>query len=170
MNRRQFIKSTTVAAAVPLILTKTSLFGANAPSNKLNIALIGAYGRGSQHWDGLASQNIVALCDVDETHLDLAQKKFPGAKRYVDWRECLGHQGLDAVVICTLDHTHAFISNWALNRGLHVYCEKPLANTIEEARVVRATWLKSKTKLATQVGMQRHAFPNFNRVRELIQD
>jgi predicted dehydrogenase len=62
------------------------------------------------------------------------------------------------------------VANWAMNRGLHVYCEKPLANTVEEARVVRATYLKHKHKLATQVGTQRHANENFNRVREWIQD
>ncbi len=72
--------------------------------------------------------------------------------------------------VCTLDHTHAFITNWAMNRGKHVYCEKPLANSVEEARVIRATWLKNKDKLATQVGTQRHEFPNFNRVREMIRD
>jgi predicted dehydrogenase len=88
----------------------------------------------------------------------------------VDWRKCLEQKDLDAVVICTTDHTHAFIANWALNRGLHVYCEKPLAVSVEEARVVRANWLANKTKLATQVGMQRHADPNFNRIRELIRD
>jgi predicted dehydrogenase len=77
---------------------------------------------------------------------------------------------LDAVVICTTDHTHAFIANWALKRDLHVYCEKPLAITVNEARTVRATWETKKGKLATQVGMQRHAQPNFNRVRELIRD
>lgn len=171
MNRRHFLKSTTLATtAAPLILTRMSVFGADAPSNKLNLALIGAYGRGSQHWGGLASQNIVAICDVDQKHLDLAQQKFPAAKRYVDWRECVDHKGLDGVVICTPDHSHAFITMWAMNRGLHVYCEKPLANTIEEARLVRALYLKNKNKLATQVGTQRHAFPNFNRVREMIQD
>lgn len=170
MNRRKFIKSTTIAAAAPLILTKTRLFGDDAPSNKLNIALLGAHGRGSQHYDALATQNIVAICDVDENHLDLAQQRFPAAKRYIDWRECLGHPGLDAVFICTPDHSHAFISNWAMNRGLHVYCEKPLGNTVEESRLVRATYLKNKQKLATQVGTQRHALANFNRVRELILD
>ena len=74
------------------------------------------------------------------------------------------------MVICTADHTHAFIANWALNRDLHVYCEKPLAISVEEARIVRANWLKKKDKLATQVGMQRHAMQNFNRVRELVRD
>ena len=88
----------------------------------------------------------------------------------MDWRKCLEQKDLDAVVICTADHTHAFIANWAMNRDLHVYCEKPLAIRVEEARVVRANWLTKKDKLATQVGMQRHAIANFNRVRELIRD
>ncbi|NIL98991.1 MAG: Gfo/Idh/MocA family oxidoreductase, partial [Planctomycetales bacterium] len=56
-------------------------------------------------------------------------KKFPKAKHYVDWRKCLEQKDLDAVICCTTDHTHAFIANWALNRDLHVFCEKPLGNT-----------------------------------------
>jgi predicted dehydrogenase len=88
----------------------------------------------------------------------------------VDWRQCLDHPGLNAVVICTADHTHAFIANWAMDRGLHVYCEKPLANCVEEARVVRATYLKNRNKLATQVGTQRHEHENFNRIQELVRD
>jgi predicted dehydrogenase len=170
MNRRQFISRTAIAAA-PLVFTKFSLFGANAPSNKLNLALVGAWGRGEAHFDALATQNVVALCDVDENHLAFGLNKFPKAKTYVDWRKLLDDHrvlGLDGIVICSADHTHAFITNWAMNRGLHVYCEKPLANTIEEARSVRANYLKHRHKLATQVGTQRHAFPNFNRVRELI--
>ena len=170
MNRRKFLKASTIAATAPLILTKFNLFGADAPSNKLNLALIGAYGRATAHYDGLATQNVIAICDVDSKHLDLAQQKFPGAKRYADWRECVDHNGLDGVVICTPDHSHALITMWALNRNLHVYCEKPLANTIEEARLIRATYLQKKKQLATQVGTQRHAFPNFNRVRELVLD
>src|ERR1041385_6757430 len=125
MKRRHFLKSATlVATAAPLILTKMRVFGADAPSNKVNIALLGAHGRGSQHYDILVTQNIVAICDVDEKHRDLANQRFPAAKRYIDWRECLGHPGLDAVFICTPDHMHAMITMWAMNRGLHVYCEK----------------------------------------------
>lgn len=153
-----------------LILPRTTLFGANAPSNKLNIALIGTWGRGEAHFNAIATENVVALCDVDENHLAFGAKRFPKAKQYVDWRPCLDQKDVDAVVICSADHTHAFISNWALNRGQHVYCEKPLANTVEEARVVRANYLKNKNKLATQVGMQRHALENFNRLRELVKD
>lgn len=173
MNRRQFISRTALAAAAPLVITRFSVFGADAPGNKLNLALIGSGGRAEAHYNALLTQNVVALCDVDENHLAAALLKFPGAKTYVDWRKLLDDHkalGLDGVVICTLDHTHAFISNWAMNRGLHVYCEKPLANTIEEARIVRANYLKNKSKLATQIGTQRHAFQNFNRIRELIRD
>jgi predicted dehydrogenase len=173
MNRRKFLKSTALAAAAPLVITNFKLFGADAPGNKLNLALVGTWGRGEAHFDSLATQNVVALCDVNEDHLAFGLKKFPGAKTYVDWRKLLDdHQtlGLDGVVICTTDHTHAFITNWAMNRGLHVYCEKPLANTVEEARIVRANYLQNKNKLATQMGVQRHAFQNFNRVRELIRD
>ena len=83
MNRRTFIKSTGLAAAAPLILPTTRLFGADAPSNKLNIALIGVYGRGNAHWNSLSTQNVVALCDVNEKHLDLAAAKFPSAKHYL---------------------------------------------------------------------------------------
>ena len=170
MKRRHFLRSVALSTAAPLILPRIRLFGADAPSNKLNIALIGTWGRGEAHFAGIASENVVALCDVNEEHLAFAAKKFPDAKHYVDWRECLEQKDIEAVVCCTADHTHAFVANWAMNRGKHVYCEKPLANSIEEARAVRANYLKNKHKLATQVGTQRHALENFNRVRELVRD
>ena len=170
MKRRNFLNTTTAAGAGLLILPSGTRAGANAPSNKLNIALIGTWGRGEAHFDSIAQENVVALCDVNESHLVDAVKRFPNAKTYADWRKCLEQKDVNAVVICTADHTHAFIANWALNRDMHVYCEKPLAITVEEARVVRQKWLSKKTKLATQVGMQRHAFPNFDRLREMIRD
>jgi len=168
--RRKFLKTAAAAGGAFLILPSGTFASENSPSNKLNIALIGAHGRATAHYAGIKSENIVALCDVDEDHLGLAAKEFPGAKHYVDWRKCLEQKDVDAVVCCTLDHTHAFVANWAINRGMHVYCEKPLANTVEEARVVRANYLKNKNKIATQVGTQRHAKKNFDRVRELILD
>ncbi len=173
MKRREFLKSTTTTAAAAgglLLLPSGARAGKNAPSNKLNVALIGVGGRGQAHYSSLADESVVALCDVYEKRFAKGLEYFPKAKTYVDWRKCLEQKDLDAVVICTADHTHAFIANWALNRDLHVYCEKPLAISVEEARVVRAKWLKKKDKLATQVGMQRHANPNFNRTRELILD
>jgi predicted dehydrogenase len=170
MKRRQFLKSVAFTGAVGLILPRTTLFGADAPSSKLNVALIGTWGRGEAHFGALASENVVALCDVNEDHLAFGAKRFPGAKTYVDWRKCLEQKDINAVVCCTADHTHSFVANWAMNRGYHVYCEKPLANSVEEARVVRATYLKNKNKLATQCGTQRHEIENFNRVRELVRD
>jgi predicted dehydrogenase len=170
IQRRQFLKSAAFMGAAGLILPRMKLFGADAPGNKLNIALIATGHRAQDHFEIMAKENVVAICDINEKHLASAAVKFPKAKQYADWRKCLEQKDIDAIVCCTLDHTHAFVTNWAMNRGKHVYCEKPLVNSVEEARVIRATWLKNKGKLATQVGTQRHQFRNFNRVRELIRD
>ena len=167
-SRRQFIKTGLTAGAGLTILPSGTL--ANSPNGKLNIALIGAYGRGQRHWNSLDQENVVALCDVDSEFLGYAKKRFPKAETYEDWRKCIDQKDLDAIVCCTPDHTHAFITNWAINRDLHAYIEKPIAITVHEARTIRAAYLPKKNKLATQVGMQRHADPNFDRVRELIQD
>lgn len=169
-KRRQFLKSMACAGAGAMILPRLKLFGSDAPSNKLNIALMGTWGRAEAHFDALSKENVVAICDINEDHLTFGASKFPNAKKYVDWREAIEQKDIDAVVVCTLDHTHAFITNWAMHRGKHVYCEKPLANSVEEARLIRSTWVKNKHKLATQVGTQRHAFENFNRVREMVRD
>ena len=170
MQRRQFLKAAALSGAGALILPRVRLFGADAPSNKLNVALIGTWGRGEAHFGVLKSENVVALCDVNKDHLAFGAKQFPDAKTYEDWRKCLEQKDINAVICCTADHHHAFVSTWAMNRGMHMYCEKPLANTVEEARTVRATYLKNKTKLATQCGTQRHEYENFNRVREMILD
>jgi len=172
MKRRQFLKTAAFSGAAGLILPRLHLFGAEAPSNKLNVALIGTWGRGEAHFGSLSRESVVALCDVNEEHLAYGARKLnvPNAKQYVDWRKCLDQKDIEAVVCCTADHTHAFVANWSLNRGKHIYCEKPLGNCVEETRVVRANYLKNKDKLATQVGTQRHEYENFNRVRELILD
>src|SRR5690349_4830564 len=126
MKRRQFLQSVALTGAAGLVLPGTKLFGADAPANKLNIGLIGTWGRGEAHFGAISSENVVALCDVNEDHLAFGAKRFPQAKTYTDWRKFLDQKDLNAVVCCTADHTHAFVANWAMNRGLHVYCEKPL--------------------------------------------
>ena len=153
-----------------MVLPSGTLFGAGSANNRLNIALIGAWGRASQHYSALGDENIAVVCDVHKGNLAKALKEFPKATPYEDWRKALDHPGLDAVLCCTTDHTHAFVANWAMNRDLHVYVEKPMAITAHEARTMRETYLSKKGKLATQVGTQRHAFPNFNRLREMVQD
>ncbi len=169
MQRRDLLRS--AAAGIGLTILKSgSLKGQNAPSDKLNIALIGVWGRGTAHYNTLLNENVVALCDVNDTRTREAVRIFPKAKTYWDWRRCLDQKDVEAVVICTADHHHAFIANWALNRGMHVFCEKPLGITVEEIRTVRANYLKQRARLATQHGTQRHAYPNFERIRELILD
>jgi predicted dehydrogenase len=171
LSRRQFLQSAAAATGAGLIILPGGVLrGADAPSKKLTVALIGVGGRGRAHFGAVKNENVVALCDVSDKALASAAQVFPDAKHYVDWRKCLDHKEVDAVICCTTDHTHAFVSNWAINRGMHVYCEKPLANCVAEARLVRANYLKNRHKIATQVGMQRHEFTNFNRVREAVLD
>jgi len=170
MARRQFLKTAAAAGAGLVILPSGVVSGADSPNNKLNIAMVGAGGRAGAHFGTAKNENIAALCDVDEKHLGQAAKNFPKAKTYADWRKCVDQKDLDAVICCTTDHTHAFVSSWALNRDLHVYCEKPMGITVNEVRLLREKYVAKKDKLATQQGTQRHQYPNFNRVRELIRD
>lgn len=169
MKRRNFIKSVTATGAGLIILPSGSLSGQSA-NNKLNIALIGAHGRGSAHYRYLKNENVVALCDVESNNMALAAKQFPNAKQYKDWRKCLEQKDIDAVLIATPDHHHAFISIWAMNRGKHVFCEKPVADSVFEAREVRKVYLANKNKLATQHGTQRHEKENFDRVAEWVRN
>jgi len=169
MQRRDVLKSAAAAAGLTILRSGT-LRGQNTPGNKLNIALIGVWGRGTAHYNLLKNENVVALCDVNDNRTKEALEIFPKAKTYWDWRLALDQKDVEAVIICTADHHHAFIANWALNRNMHVYCEKPLGITVEEARTVRANYLSKRTKLATQHGTQRHAYPNFERLRELVMD
>ncbi|MBP7051369.1 MAG: Gfo/Idh/MocA family oxidoreductase [Phycisphaerae bacterium] len=168
VNRRTFLTHTAALGAGITILQSGILRAGNSPNEKLNIASIGVGGRGAADLDGVKSENIVALCDVNEQNLAAAAKLYPGAKLYSDWRKCLEQKDIDAVVCATTDHTHAFVNIWAMNRGKHVYCEKPLANSVEEARMVRETYLKNKGKIATQMGTQIHASDNYRRMVELI--
>jgi predicted dehydrogenase len=169
MQRRDLLKSAAAGAGLT-ILRSGMLRGQSAPSNKLNIALIGVWGRGTAHYNVLRNENVVALCDVNDIRTKEALEIFPKAKTYWDWRRVLDQKDVEAVVICTADHHHAFIANWAINRNMHVYCEKPLGITVDEVRTVRANYLSRKAKVATQHGTQRHAYPNFERLRELILD
>jgi predicted dehydrogenase len=168
--RRRDVLRTTAATAGLTILKSGTLRGQNAPSNKLNIALVGVWGRGTAHYSSMMNENVVALCDVNDLRTKEALEIFPKAKTYSDWRRMLDQKDIEAVIICTADHHHAFIANWALNRDMHVFCEKPLGISVEEVRVVRENYLKRRAKLATQHGTQRHAYPNFERLRELILD
>ncbi|MFH1269402.1 MAG: Gfo/Idh/MocA family oxidoreductase [Planctomycetota bacterium] len=168
-NRRRFLKNTAWAGiGIWAAGTARTSLG-RSPNEKLNIGVIGASGRGGANTASVATENIVALCDVDSKRLAEAAAKHPQATQYADWRKLLEQKDLDAVLVSTTDHTHALACVWAMNRGLSVYCEKPLAHSCHEARVMQETYLKNKDKLATQMGTQIHATDNYRRVVELVQ-
>ncbi len=168
VTRRSLLKASAAASAAFMVVKSGVLAAGKAPSDRLNIAGIGVGGRGHANLSELTNENIVALCDVNADNLAAAARQFPNAKKHVDWRKCLEQNDIEAVVCSTTDHTHAFINIWAMNRGYHVYSEKPLANSVEEAHLVRETYLKNKGKLATQMGTQIHATDNYRRMVELV--
>ena len=174
-NRREFLKRSALVGAGLVVTGTRSLAGETgkkqAPSDKLNIAIAGAWGRGRSNTGQVRGENIVALCDVNEQNLARAAKQFPNAKTYHDWRKMLDQEkNIDAVVCSTTDHTHAFVSVWAMRRGKHVYCEKPVAHSVYEARVVQDTYNKMKAQgVRTQMGTQIHAGGNYRRCVELVQ-
>ena len=173
-DRREFIKIGTAAAAAAGVLATGawSQLAAAEPKaviEKLNIACIGTYNRAAADINGVRGENIVALCDVDKNYLDRTAKKFPSARTYADYREMLESEDdkIDAVVVAAADHHHAPATIRAIRKGKHVYCEKPLTHTVEEARIIAAA--AKKAGVATQMGTQIHAGDNYRRVVEMIQ-
>jgi hypothetical protein len=165
IDRRQFLKTTAVA-----LVGASSLGAASrrlSPNEKLNIGVVGVANRGGDNLNGVAGENIVALCDVDEKLLGAAAQKFPSAKTYVDFRKLIDQSDIDAILVSTPDHTHAVACVAALNSGRHLYCEKPLTRTVSECRRVRE--LAARHKAVTQLGTQIHGGNNYRRVVELIQ-
>jgi predicted dehydrogenase len=139
-----------------------------AAGEKLNLAVVGIRGHGANNLKAVQGENIVALCDVEQKHLDKVVPGFEGARGYRDYRDMLASEpSLDAVVVSTADHTHGVIAAAALRRGLDVYCEKPLAHTVHEVRVL--TELASKHGAVTQMGTQIHAWENYRRMVEHIE-
>jgi len=169
LTRRQFIVCSAMAASVTTLTGYTATRPRRVSANdKLNIAVIGSGGRGTTNLKEVGDENIVALCDVNEERLDAAAAKLPKAHKYVDFRKLYDEsKDIDAVVVCTTEHTHAFAMMPAIQLGKHIYCEKPLAHSVWETRVI--TEAARKARIVTQMGTQMHATNNFRRVVELIQ-
>ena len=165
-SRRTFLANTSALATSTLAFP--AILSAQSPNSKLNLAIIGSGGRGAGNLADVSSENIVALCDVNENNLNAAATKHPQARKYIDFRKLYDNANdIDAVVISCAEHTHAFATLPALQMRKHVYCEKPLTHNIWEARLI--TEAAAKAKVATQMGTQIHAGANYRRVVELIQ-
>ncbi len=170
ITRRDFVGS--VAAATAFTIVPRRVLGGPRrvpPSEKLNIAGVGIGGRGEGDLHEVGSENIVALCDVDDNYAARVYKKYPNAKKYHDFRVMLDKEkNIDAVVIATPDHTHAVIAMAAIKRGKHVYCEKPLAHSIYEVR--KLTEAAREAGVSTQLGNQGQASEGTRLVEEFIRD
>ncbi len=164
-TRRQF-HSAVVGTAAGLFAAPAIVSGRNL-NNKLNIAMIAAGGRGAANLGGVASENIVALCDVFEPNLARAAERYPKARQELDYRKLFDHEKeFDAVVVSTCEHSHAAATMLALKHNKHVYCEKPLTHDVYEARQIRLA--AREARVATQMGIQIHAGENYRRVVEVI--
>lgn len=168
LTRRKFLAAGATAAAGMMIVPRRVLGGKNMtpPSDRLNIASIGVGGKGSSDIRSMSTENIAALCDVDDVQMmnflrsdqNTAEQKamYEKAAKYQDFRVMLDkHPEIDAVTISTPDHTHAVAAMNAMQRGKHVFVQKPLTHSIKEARILAET--AKKMNLVTQMGNQGHA-------------
>ena len=171
-NRRSFLKKSAIFGSGLFIVPRNVLGGPGfiAPSDQLNIASIGTGGKGYDiTHDWASSERVIALCDVhpDKSDVVNARKKYPNANVYVDFREMLDNEkDLDAVTVSTPDHTHGIIASNAMNRGLHVYVQKPLTHNIEEAR--KLTQIAKNNKVITQMGNQGGSSAGVMKIQEWV--
>lgn len=143
MTRRRFLKTTAVAAAAASVphLTTARVLGAN---DRIGFAVIGCGGMGTNHLNSLVKRSesdnikVLAVSDVYQRRLTRA-KNICGGEGYIDYRRIIERNDIDAVLVATPDHWHAKISGDALESGKHVYCEKPMTHTVEQALALRDT-------------------------------
>jgi predicted dehydrogenase len=191
ITRRKFVAGTTGATLAAMIVPRHVLGGVGyqAPSDTVNIAVVGCGAQGAADATELLAggQNIVALADVDFGFVDRAvarravgrdgqpnqngiklQEVYKKAKRYADFRKMLEAQkDIDGVLVATPDHTHAVVAKTAMELGKHVYVEKPLTWSVQEARVLRET--AARTKVVTQMGNHGHSSEGASLINEWIQ-
>ena len=183
-TRRSFLKTALIAGSAPLIL-RSGLFAAEAtPSKQFTLGFIGVGKQGNGLLGGCLPRNdvrVLAVCDVDGTRRDLAQKRveaaygknakageYKGCDAYNDFRELLARKDIDAVVIATPDHWHALTAIAAANAGKDIYCEKPMAHTVREGRaMVNAV---RKNKRVFQVGSMQRSMGIFRAACELVRN
>jgi predicted dehydrogenase len=181
ITRRDFLGSTATAAAAFMIIPRHVLGGVgySAPSDTLNIGCVGVGGKGSSDIRSVSTENIIALCDVDDTQMGGFLKSrrndpkqlemYKKAKKYRDFREMLDKEkSIDAITVSTPDHTHAVIAMKAIKMGKHTFVQKPLTHTIKEARMLAEA--AKKAGVVTQMGNQGHAGEGGRLLNEWIWD
>ena len=184
LSRRKFVGTAAATTFGAMVLPRHILGGPGfrAPSDTLNVAAIGAGGMGASNMSALTSQNIVAICDVDDRRVEGSfydnegklrdnrkelKSAYEKAKQYKDFRVMLEKQkDIDGVVIATPDHVHASAAAMAMRMGKHVYVQKPLTYTVHESRVLAQ--LAKETGVVTQMGNQGHSQDDGRRLLELV--
>jgi len=175
LTRRDFFKAaggTAITFALPT-LVPSSVFGENAPSNRINIGVVGTGEMGIidlKAFMNKAGAQVVAVCDVDRQHCEAARQeaKLPEDSSYNDFRELLARPDIDAVVIVTPDHWHALISIMAAKAGKDIYCEKPIAYSVVEGRALCET-VKRYGRIL-QTGSHQRSDKNFRFACELVRN
>ncbi len=172
LNRRHFFFGSLLAGAVPIAgfgsVPSLKALGYKSPNEKLNIASIGAGGKASSDIHGCSGENIVALCDVDDVHAADTFKHYEKVPKYKDFRKMLDEQGanIDAVIVTIPDFMHATAATWCMERGKHVYVQKPLTRTIWEARQLQEA--ANKYRVASQMGNQGYSNEGTRQAAEMI--
>ena len=162
-SRRSFIKSSSLASSGLIFIPG---FLKNSPNNRLNVAVIGVGGRGKANWSKIPKENIVALCDVDDNRAASGYEMFPKVKKYKDFRVMFDQMAkeIDAVIITTPDHTHFAATMIAMELGIHVYVEKPLAHNVWQLRTMKKA--AQYYKIISQMGNQGHTTNGIRLIKE----
>jgi len=170
-TRRRFLYYSAIAAAGAAAFPAIGKPRPRIPGSgeKLRIGCVGAGGKGKSDIRDCSSEEIVAICDADEHQAEEARKAHPNAKFYQDWREMLEKEekNIDAVTVSIPDHSHALVASAAIKMGKHVYCQKPLTQTVYEARYLRK--LAKDYKVVTQMGNQGSSEDGLRRAVEVVQ-
>lgn len=154
-GRREFLKTAAVTGFGIWVVDSARADLPHSPNERVNFACIGVGGKGgSDTADAARLGNVVAICDVDENTLNKAAEKYPGARKFTDYRKMLDEMGksIDAVTVSTPDHSHAPAAAMAMHLGKHCFCQKPLTHSIYEAR--RLGEIAREKRVATQMGNQ----------------
>ncbi len=170
LSRRKFLVYSALATAGAATLSAQAKPRPRIPSagEKLRLGCVGAGGKGQSDIQYCGKEEIVAICDADENQAANTRKAFPNAKFYFDWREMLDKEAknIDAVTVSTPDHCHAIVASAAIKLGKHVYCQKPLTQTVYEARYLRQ--LAKDYKVVTQMGNQGSSEDGLRRAVEVV--